>query len=508
MFHLRAARAIAPLLLATVSQANPGPGGAILSLAWEAEPRTLDPRYAVDANSQYLEELLHCSLITFDREGHLGPGLAVSWEWTDSTTLKVNLRPKVVFADNTPVTAADVVATYSYFQKPESKAPRKSAFKNLKSITTSGPNQVTIKLQTPDASFVANLAVGILPAALASGPMITDKDVVSGCGPFTLKSASNQAVELAANARYSFGPAPKLQGIILKIVKDENTRYAKLAAGEIDMVQNLISRDKLSIIGRDRPELSIIRRPGLNTSYLGFNMRHPILGNKLVRQAISHAIDKEKIAKYVLDGMTTNADTLLTNDDPFHASQLPSLTYDVEKAKKLLDQAGYPPDASGIRLTLSYKTTTDQTRVIVAKAIASELRRVGIAIKVETLEWGRFKADVDHGRVDLWSLSWVGFKDPDIYRFAFATSSFPPNGGNRGWFSSPALDEVLAAGVLETDVNKRTKIYAEAERIVADEAPYVFLWHEDVFAVVNKRVEGFEVYADGRLQSLARATKE
>ena len=102
----------------------------------------------------------------------------------------------------------------------------------------------------------------------------------------------------------------------------------------------------------------------------------------------------------------------------------------------------------------------------------------------------------------------LGFKDPDIYRFAFATSSFPPNGGNRGWFSSAALDDVLAAGVLETDVNKRRKIYAEAERMVADEAPYVFLWHEDVFAVVNKRVEGFEVYADGRLQSLARATKE
>jgi peptide/nickel transport system substrate-binding protein len=364
-----------------------------------------------------------------------------------------------------------------------------------------------MELQTPDASFIANLGVGILPAAQAHGPMLTEKDQVFGCGPFVLKSATPQAIELTANNFYSFVPPPKLARVIIKIVKDENTRFAKLIAGELDMVQNLISRDKLTIIGRDHPELTILRRPGLNTVYLGFNMRTPALSNKLVRQAITHAIDKDKIIHYVLKDMAVPADTLLPTADPFHAADLPVLNYDPRRASDLLDQAGFKPDSNGQRFTLSYKTTTDQTRVVVAKAIAAELRRVGIAVHIETLEWGRFKADVDHGRVEMWGLSWVGFKDPDIYRFAFSTTGFPPDGGNRGWFSSTAVDKLLEAGAEQTDTSKRSAIYADAQRLLAGEAPYVFLWHEDVFAVVGRHVEGFEVYADGRLHSLTNTFK-
>jgi peptide/nickel transport system substrate-binding protein len=237
-------------------------------------------------------------------------------------------------------------------------------------------------------------------------------------------------------------------------------------------------------------------------------MRDKIVGNPLVRQAIAHAIDKQKIIKYVLSGMAVPADTLLPESDPFHAKALNAPGYDPEAAKALLDQAGFKAGEGGKRLALSFKTTTDLTRVAVAKAIAAELKKIGVDVTVETLEWGRFKADVEGGRVQMWSLSWIGFKDPDIYRFAFASESFPPNGGNRGWYSNPNLDKLLADGKAETDQGKRAGIYAKAEQVIADDEPYVFLWHEEVFAVVNKSVEGFEVYADGRLSSLANAVKK
>jgi len=228
-----------------------------------------------------------------------------------------------------------------------------------------------------------------------------------------------------------------------------------------------------------------------------------------VRRAIAYAINKPRIIKYVLDGMAVPADTMLPANDPYHAAHLASPSYDPAKAKTLLDQAGFKDPGGGRpRLVLSYKTTTDLTRVAIAKAIAADLRQVGIEVHVETLEWGRFKADVEAGHVQMWSLAWVGFKDPDIYRFAFATESFPPNGGNRGWYSNPQLDLLVDRARTETDVAKRKRDYAQVEQIIATEQPYVFLWHEEIFAVINKAVKGFEVYADGRYASLAKAWKE
>jgi peptide/nickel transport system substrate-binding protein len=318
-------------------------------------------------------------------------------------------------------------------------------------------------------------------------------------------------IELVPNPNYSLGPKPVTTGVTIKIVKDENTRYAKLTAGEVDIAQNNINRDKLAEISKASPSLRVVTRPGLNTTYLGFNMKDKLAGDAKVRRAIGQAIDKAKIIKYVLGGMAVPADTLLPPNDPFHSKTLAAPGYDPEAAKKLLDEAGFKdPDGNGKkpRFTISYKTTTDLTRVAVAKAIASDLKKVGIDVTVESLEWGRFKTDVEQGKVQMWSLSWIGFKDPDIYRFAFATESFPPNGGNRGWYSNAELDKLLTAARAETDQAKRTTTYDEAQKIIGKDLPYVFLWHEEVFAVVSKKVEGFELYADGRYGSLATAFKK
>ena len=108
----------------------------------------------------------------------------------------------------------------------------------------------------------------------------------------------------------------------------------------------------------------------------------------------------------------------------------------------------------------------------------------------------------------MWSLKWVGFKDPDIFRYAFATESFPPNGGNRGWYSNKTLDNLMAAGKIQTNLKKRISTYAKIQNIVGNELPYVFLWHEENYAVVNKKVRDYKVYADGRFASLAKAYKK
>lgn len=481
-------------------------------LALEAQPRSIDPRFAVDANSQYVENLIHCSLINFDRDGKTVPGLASSWKWTSPTTLEVVLNKKALFSDGSKVTPADVQATYMYFKDEtlKSPSPRKGAFSNVKTISTD-KDSVTFELQEADSTFLLNLVVGVLPASYSKTEMLTEADKIVGCGPFVFDSMNANELKMSANPKYTLGATPKTSGVTIKFVKDETTRYAKLQAGEVDIVQNSISRDKVNDIAAKSPSLQVFRRPGLNTTYLGFNMKDKIVADVKVRQAINQAIDRDKIIKYVLSGLAIPANTMLPPTDTFYANDLAKSTFNPEAAKKLLDEAGFKhPDGNPKkpRFALSYKTTTDLTRIAIAKAVAADLKKIGIDVTVESLEWGRFKADVEAGKVQMWSLAWVGFKDPDIFRFAFATESFPPNGGNRGWFSNAELDALLTAGKVETDQAKRLDIYNKVQNLVAKNVPYVFLWHEEIFAVVSKKVEGFEVYADGRYASLATAVKK
>lgn len=509
MHKLRLAMASIILVPASFAHAVAAPG--VVTLAWDSEPRSIDPRYAVDANSQYLENLLHCSLVDFDQEGRTIPDLAKEWKWLSPTAISVTLQPGAKFSDGTPVTAADVKATYDFFAKEglANPSPRKGAFAKLKGTTAKSDSEVIFELAEPNTTFLTDLVVGILPAKYGSKEMLAATDQVVGCGPFSLKGTSVGALDLEANANYTLGAPPKIKSLAIKIVKDETTRYAKLQAGEVDIVQNSIGRDKLNDIAKKNPALTVLKRPGLNTTYLGFNMKDPLVGKPEVRLALAHAIDRDKIIKFALSGLAVPATTMLPPTDPFYSKAVQSPKLDLAKAKELLDKAGFKdPDGDGKkpRFALTYKTTTDLTRVAIAKAIAADLKKIGIDVTVESLEWGKFKADVEAGKVQMWSLSWVGFKDPDIYRFAFATESFPPNGGNRGFYSNAELDKLLTAARAETDTKKRVEQYEKAQGIIANEMPYVFLWHEEVFAVVNKRVENYEVYADGRYAALQKVS--
>jgi peptide/nickel transport system substrate-binding protein len=205
-----------------------------------------------------------------------------------------------------------------------------------------------------------------------------------------------------------------------------------------------------------------------------------------------------------LRNYATAANGLLTPDSPFHSEQIPLPKYDPTAASQLLDELGYPRKLDGSRLTLSLKTTTDLTRLIVAKAIAQQLGKIGVLVKVESLEWSRFKKDVDQGSVELWTLSWIGFKDPDILRHAFGSESFPPQGGNRGRYSSPKLDELLKRGVSDFSLENRKEIYLQAQKLIAEELPYAMLWHEDRIVVASERVQGFVPFADGRYRGLGQ----
>ncbi|MFK7873380.1 MAG: ABC transporter substrate-binding protein [Oligoflexales bacterium] len=471
-----------------------------ITLAWESFPRSVDPRFALDANSQYISELLHCQLISFDQNGQILLDLAQSTTWKKETVLEVQLKSDIKFRDHTKVTTKDVAATYNYFLQKDLKhpSPRSVAFQNLESLKVLSENIIQFHLKQPDASFINNLVIGVLPHSAVKDTVLTLDSTPSNCGPFQPSDHGSHHISLASNPQYTLAP-PAKSSITIKIVQDETTRYAKLKAGELDLVQNLISREKLEEFSKDE-NFKLIKKTGLRTSYIGFNMKDRVLKHPEVRKAIDLAINRDAIIKHLLKGYATPAKTMLLPHDPFSNSQIPKTQHQFTKAKKLIQSLTKKP------LRLKLTTTTDRTRMLVAKAIQQDLRKIGIQLDVQSLEWGRFKQEVENGHIQMWMLEWVGFKDPDILRYAFSSDFTPPNGGNRGWFKNKEFDTLSSLAQQTTDFSKRKEYYTRMQNIIHKEKPYIYLWHEDMVAVHRTNLHHFKLYADGRLRSMSHTT--
>ncbi|WP_141736283.1 ABC transporter substrate-binding protein [Oligoflexus tunisiensis] len=493
---------VTALGLITPGMARPEPASRTrLQLALDDTIRSFDPRQSVDARAQSVESLIHCSLMTFDAEGRPVPGIAAAApQWKSPTILDVTVRDGVKFSDGSAVTAHDVAATWQALLHHQPMA-RSASYPELSAVEAKGKT-VTFHLKEPNAGFSDQLILGILPAQFAKELRI-DPIKTPNCGPYSVKNIQWENILLEENPHYS-GPPPRLKEIEIKIVKSAKTRFAQLQSGELDLVQNGISREALKTIARKNLQLDVLRSPGLKTTYLGFHMRDPLAGHPAVREAIAHAINRQEIIDLVLGGLATPATTLLPPVSPFHHKGLKARTLDLAKAEKILDKAGFPRKGAS-RFELSYRTTTDISHISIAKAMASQLKRIGIKLVVQPLEWKSFEQDIRSGRVQLWGLTWTDLSDPDVYRKALATSSFPPLGDNRGRYSNPKLDTLLEQGKRAASPEQRLRIYQNVQELVDQDLPLLALWHEDNFAVVNRSLQGFTPSADGRYTSLNQA---
>ena len=180
------------------------------------------------------------------------------------------------------------------------------------------------------------------------------------------------------------------------------------------------------------------------------------------------------------------------------------------RAKELLDAAGFPdPDGNGphMRFSLSYKTSTDMESVEIAQIIKGYLKEVGIGVEVRSFEWGTFFDDIKKGNFQMYSLRWIGVVDPDIFYYLFHSSSFPPNGANRGQYYNPALDELLALSRRTVDQAQRKTLYSRIQKILAEDTVYTSLWYRNNLVVIREKFRGFQIYAGGEYISLKDVTQ-
>jgi len=352
---------------------------------------------------------------------------------------------------------------------------------------------VVFTLKEPFGSFPVNLVLPIVPehatAELREHPV--------GTGPYRfVRYETDDRLELAPFDDY-FGGRPKNDGVVLRVVPDTIMRGLELRKGTMDIVVNDLEPDIVHQLGQDA-RLQLVEGPGTDYQYIGVNLRDPILKDVRVRRAIAYAIDRHAIIEYLRRGLATPAAGLLPPVSWAFDADVFTFSYDPAKARALLDQAGYPdPDGDGPapRFTLTLKVSNIEFNRLQSSVIQQNLRAVGIALDVRTYEFATFYADVLRGNFQLYTLQWVGgaVADPDILRRVFHSTQVPPSGFNRGFFSDARVDRLLDQAASATDDVQRRAIYAEVQRIVAEEAPYISLWCKTNVAVARRDLAGIHL---------------
>jgi peptide/nickel transport system substrate-binding protein len=264
----------------------------------------------------------------------------------------------------------------------------------------------------------------------------------------------------------------------------------ELEKGSGDVAINSLPMDSLPILAT-RPNLAIEEVPGTEVQYLGLNLRDPLLRDLRVRQAIACAINRDLIIRTLQLGKAQSADSLLPTSHWAWTDQVPKYTYDPARAAQLLDQAGHPAGANGVRIHLTMKTSTDESARLLAAVLQQQLRTVGIVLDIRSFEAATFLADVRSGAFQIYSLRWIGGNEqPDIFSYVFSTASFSPKGANRSHYSNPQLDALLDDAAVSADADRRKTDYLEAQQILARDLPAVNLWYRDTVVVHNRRLTG------------------
>lgn len=466
---------LALLLTAWLAACTQHTGHDEIRMGLAQAPLNLDPRYASDAASARINRLIYRSLVDFDQQSRPIPQLA-SWQVLAPDHYRFTLKPtRAIFHDGARVTAADVAATYRSLLALKD-TPHAAEFANIKAIAQIDADTVDFYLHTADANFPARLIIGILPARLIKqGHDFAHNPVGSGLLKFISWHGVVRLQRVADRQQF-----------VLEEVRDPTVRVLKLLHGEIDLLQGDLLPEMVRYLQR-QPGINLIESPGANFSYLGFNMQDPLLAKLDVRRAIAHAIDRAAIIRHALVDASREAGAILPPEHWAGNPDLPAYDYDPQLARALLQKAGVQ-----LPLKLTYKTSTDAQRVRLATMMQAQMRPAGIVLEIRSLDWGTFFDDVKHGKFQLYGLTWVGLKTPEIYRLAFHSASVPPKGANRGRYRDGVTDALIEQGD-----------WPAVSRRVHQQLPYVPLWYEGQFVAMRQGLSGYTLEPDGNWDGLA-----
>jgi peptide/nickel transport system substrate-binding protein len=468
------------LSFVSLAQDDPAPvTGGTVSVSLVTDPPGWDP---TKSTSQEIARVVYNNvyegLLKIVEDGTLQPALAESWTTSeDGLTWTFNIREGVKFHDGTDLSIDDIVAAFARVKDPESGFTHPEYFTNLESVTAGEGNTVVFKLSAASSSLLYNLARPdsiIYPAAKAD----TQASEPIGTGPFKfVEYTVGSEVRLEKNADYYIDGVPYLDSVVFKIIADPNATFAALQTGDIDMIGVSVTPEVAEQVKGDA-NLKLITE-GSNTAEItmALNNAKPPLDNLLVRQAITHAIDKTTIVEGAFNGLGTVIGTHATPAEPYFVDVNP-YPYDPEKAKALLTEAGFP-DGFEINFELAAEYPLERRA---GEVIAQQLSEVGIKANVSIIDFTTWVNKIFLGKdYDMTIIGHVEPRDISIY-------------GNPDYYyqyNNPKIAEILAQIEATPDEAGQIELYKQIETIIADDAVNVWIYTPSNLLAVRKDIYGF-----------------
>ncbi|MBP1948047.1 ABC transporter substrate-binding protein [Virgibacillus litoralis] len=462
----------------------------VLKIANDQEPAGLDPHKTPAHSSVRVYSKVYEGLVTFDENMEIKGQLAKDWEQPDDSTYIFNLVEGVKFHNGREMTAEDVLYSFERIMDEETASHISSYFSDVENIEVMGDYKIKFELAAPNATFLSHLtnsSAAIVPKEVVeeNGDL---QQVAVGTGPFVFEEwVPDSSVTLSKNEDYYIEDVPKLDRVEYYTMKEEAARLSAIRTGEIDMT-TLTAKSTELLEGEDA--VNIKGYQSLEYSYIGFNVDKEPFNNKKVRQALSLATDRQNIADVVWDGeaIITGPIAPAMGDWSIDVEQEELYQRDLEKAKELLAEAGYP-DGFSTEITTA---STYADMVDTAQLLQQQWKEIGVNAEIKQIEWGEY--------IDTWSNTSADIlvgrngsgTDPDRAMNYF----FHTDGSANVWnFSNEEYDAIVEKGKRTIDQEKRKDIYVEAQEKLLDLSPNLFLVSPENYVAVRDGVKDFTPYA-------------
>ncbi len=471
--------------------------GGTLFVGLAADISNLDPLRSNLFVDRLVQYNMYDSLVSINEKLEIQPALAESWDTSDPKAVVFKLRHGVKFHDGTEFNAEAVRWNIQRILDDKT-SPRNSELASVAGVEVVDPYTVKLNLKEPFAPLFSLLVdrAGMIvsPAAVQrAGADYTRNPVGGGTGPFRfVEWKKDERIVLERNPDYwrkdkDGNPLPYLDRVVFRPIPNEETRLANLRTGEIDVSDGAPAKDVEAI--KKNPDLIYRAIPAFARDGIWLNAAIEPFNNKALRQAVAYAINREEILKTIFFDIGVVATGPVA---PPHLGFDPSfkgIQYDPAKAKEKLAEGGRP---NGFSFKLGITAGSPQTQLY-GELLKDQLAKVGIQVELVQQEFNKLVSDTQNGNFQASLIGWSGRIDPDGDMFAHFTCT---GNFNYGKYCNPEADKALQEGRSTFDVEKRKAAYQRANRIIADDVPYIFIRNTVATQVSTAKVRNYLLMPD------------
>ena len=447
----------------------------ILTMAQKAEIKTLDPQKATDSVSRSIIKLINQTLVYIDNEGNIVPELAQEITKVSPKETLIKIKNDIKFSNGETLTIDDVL-----FSLERAKASPKMSQDLYMIESFEKVDDRTLKINTlyDAGNLLHKLASGGV-AIINKKAFEEDENNIVGTGMFKLKEwVAGEKLVLERNEFFKDSKS-NIDTLVVKFVPEANSRMIMLETGEIDLARDLLPLDFQKISEDTKFTTVEVETP--SNMFLGFDLRNELLADKRVRQAIAYAINNEDLVKTVFNGSASVATSPVPKITTGHNENSNNYSQDIEKAKQLLAEAGYP---NGFNIELF--VSEDNQRIDMAVIIQDNLKKIGINAEIKTFQWAAYVSTIENPNIikPLFIMSWnISNDDPDEVLYPLYHSSQIDAHTNVVFYKNEKFDNLISEARETTDKEKRMKLYEEAQDIIQEDLPhYTLVYPKQNFA--------------------------